>query len=131
MNISEQELLSMLEEAYQSGYEGYFEQMTANCYAIVQKYKDENKHLAQSQNAELNSANLSVQATSRDWYRHSIDNPYVSFVNSETDHYIQIGETHSAGTNRNGDDFSNVQINSIPENVSIQHTVPNVLSYTL
>lgn len=98
MNISEQELLSMLEEAYKAGYEGYNEQMTAKCYSIVKKCKDE-----KSVSCGVDYT-LGPSGTPLNW-----SNPYLS------------GTTDSAGPNRNGDDFSNVQINSIPENVTIQH----------
>ena len=117
MNISEQELLSMLEEAYQSGYESYLEQMPAKCYSIVKKCKDKNKPKVQQE--FLFDSNTPL----------SDDNPYV-FTNSETDHHIQIrGTTDSTGPNRNGDDFSNIEINPIQDNVSM-HSVPNILSYT-
>lgn len=126
MNISEQELLSMLEEAYQSGYESYLEQMTAKCYSIVKKCKDKKKPKVQQE--FLFGSNTPL----------SDDNPYV-FTNSETDHHIQFSAGHqglptlrgtdSAVLNRNGDDFSNVEINSIPENVTIQHIDGN--TYTL
>lgn len=119
MNISEQDLLSMLEEAYQSGYEGYFEQMTANCYAIMQKYKDENKHLAQSQNAELNSANLSVQASGL-----GDEQLWLSPTNNNT-----TGTSTTFGDqSENGNDGSGLSF-SIPENITIQYR--NGISYTL
>lgn len=117
MNISEQELLSMLEEAYQSGYESYLEQMTAKCYSIVKKCKDKNKPKVQQE--FLFDSNTPL----------SDDNPYV-FTNSETDHHIQyVRGTDSAVLNRNGDDFSNVEINSIPENVTIQHIDGNTYTF--
>ena len=72
MNISEQELLSMLEEAYKAGYEGYNEQMTAKCYSIAKKCKDEK------------SVSCGV-----DWGS--------AYLSCGTDHHIQIrGTTDSA-----------------------------------
>ncbi len=136
MNISEQELLSMLEKAYKAGYEGYNEQMTAKCYSIVKKCKDE-----KSVSCGVDCT-LGPSGTPLNW-----SNPYLS---CGTDHHIQIrgttdstgpnrngddyhiqirGTTDSTGPNRNGDDFSNIEINPIQDNVSM-HSVPNILSYT-
>ncbi len=116
MNISEQELLSMLEKAYKAGYEGYNEQMTAKCYSIVKKCKDEKSVSCGA------DCTLGPSGTPHNWSNH--------YLSCGTDYHIQIrGTTDSTGPNRNGDDFSNIEINPIQDNVSM-HSVPNILSYT-